>query len=89
MPRAAPCLSPTHPPAPRASQVIVNGVPRHAIEVVAGVQRYRFGESLELVEQEWLASEINGALEERRGRAPRAEDMGRAGGTAEVYDDPV
>lgn len=69
-----------------AAQVIVNGVPRHAVEIVAGVNKYRFGESLELVEQEWIASEINGFLEERRGRAPRLEDMGDAD-APQLYDD--
>jgi hypothetical protein len=38
----------------------------------------RFGESLELVEQEWLVSEINSFLEERSGRAPQAEGMTQA-----------
>ena len=108
--------------------VIVNGVPRTAIELVAGVNKYRcvgfadcqnirtqsvgggvcadwkwqspledkvftfgpfprrIGESLELVEQEWLVSEINAFLEGRRGRAPQLEDMGSAE-APEVYDD--
>lgn len=67
--------------------VIVNGVPRHAIEVVAGVKKYRFGEHLELSEQEWIVSEINGFLEGRSGRAPALEEMGSAEPPDVVYDD--
>ncbi|KAI8466261.1 MAG: kinase-like domain-containing protein [Monoraphidium minutum] len=66
--------------------VIVNGSPRTAIELVAGVNKFRFGESLELVEQEWVVSEINAFLEERSGRAPQLEDMAAAA-PPEVYDD--
>lgn len=66
--------------------VIVNGVPRTAIELVAGVKKYRFGESLDIVEQEWIVSEINTLLEERAGRAPRLEDMA-ASDPPEVYED--
>jgi hypothetical protein len=130
--------------------VIVNGVPRTAIEVVAGVKKYRcdreegmcgrrwraaslvrfasspcsctlgnlqgrgtvhpchihlfgctsthdqclhrilscrFGESLELVEQEWIVSEVNGYLEGRSGRAPQLEDMASIDPPEVVYDD--
>lgn len=47
--------------------VIVNGVPRTALEVVEGLNRYRLGEGLQRLEQEWLAGEINQLLAEQRG----------------------
>lgn len=39
-----------------------------------------------MLEQEWMVSEINGFLEERRGKAPRLEEMASAD-PPEVYDD--
>lgn len=46
----------------------------------------RFGESLDVVEQEWIVSEINAHLEQRVGRAPLLEDMAGVD-PPEVYDD--
>ncbi len=50
-------------------------MPRTAIELVEGVNRHRFGEGLDPMEQEWLAGEINAHIEQSSGRAPAAEDM--------------
>eukprot|EP00198_Chlamydomonas_reinhardtii_P000872 XP_001690207.1 predicted protein [Chlamydomonas reinhardtii] len=46
----------------------INGVPQTAIEVLAGVNRHRFGEGLEMVEQQWLVQEINDQIAELQGR---------------------
>ncbi|GIL85278.1 hypothetical protein Vretimale_10750 [Volvox reticuliferus] len=46
----------------------INGVPQTAIELVAGVNKYRFGEGLELVEQQWLVCEINEHIAAVKGR---------------------
>jgi hypothetical protein len=67
--------------------VVVNGVPRTAVELVAGVNKYRFGEGLETVEQEWIASEINAFVEARSGAAPRPADMGAPEAPNVLYDD--
>lgn len=48
---------------------------------------HRFGEALQLKEQEWLVSEINAFLEQKRGAAPSLEDMGPPE-TPTVYNDP-
>ena len=40
--------------------------------------RFRFGESLDPAEQEWLVWEINQHLAEVKGRAPSLEDMPEA-----------
>ncbi|GLC59967.1 hypothetical protein PLESTB_001559000 [Pleodorina starrii] len=37
----------------------INGVPQTAIELIEGVSKYRFGEGLELVEQQWIVQEVN------------------------------
>ncbi|KAG2424567.1 hypothetical protein HXX76_014447 [Chlamydomonas incerta] len=46
----------------------INGVPQTSIEVLAGVNRYRFGEGLEMVEQQWLVQEINDQIADLQGR---------------------
>ncbi|GFR48226.1 hypothetical protein Agub_g10087, partial [Astrephomene gubernaculifera] len=46
---------------------IVNGEPQTAVELVEGVNRHRFGEGLEPVEQLWLAGQINTHLAELKG----------------------
>ncbi|WIA18005.1 hypothetical protein OEZ85_009492 [Tetradesmus obliquus] len=66
--------------------MIVNGVPRTAIEVVEGVRKFRFAESLDYSEQEWLAWEINQHLAEARGAAPTMDDMPPEE-APEMYDD--
>lgn len=50
-----------------ATTMVVNDSPQTAIEVLEGVNKYRFGEGLELSEQLWIVSEINSFLEESRG----------------------
>eukprot|EP00879_Flechtneria_rotunda_P010283 GHRR01010750.1.p1 GENE.GHRR01010750.1~~GHRR01010750.1.p1 ORF type:complete len:629 (+),score=211.09 GHRR01010750.1:70-1956(+) len=55
--------------------MIVNGVPRTAIEVVEGVRKFRFGEALDPSEQEWLVWEINQRIAGTRGSAPTLQDM--------------
>jgi hypothetical protein len=37
------------------------------IELIEGVNKHVFGEGLDIVEQQWLVSELNGWLESRRG----------------------
>lgn len=66
--------------------IIVNGVPQTAIEVVEGVRKFRFGESLEPSEQEWLVWEINQKIAEVRGSAPTMADMPPED-APEMYDD--
>lgn len=45
-------------------RIITNGVPQTCVELVEGVNRYTFGESLATVEHEWVAGEIRAFLEE-------------------------
>ncbi|KAF5832434.1 kinase-like domain-containing protein [Dunaliella salina] len=45
------------------TSVIVNGVPQTVIEVLEGIRKHRFGEGLELMEQQWLVQEINSHVE--------------------------
>jgi hypothetical protein len=66
--------------------VVVNGMPQTAVELVAGVKKYRFAESLDVLEQEWLVSEINSFLEVRRGKAPQMEDMAAVDAPEVLYD---
>ena len=40
---------------------------RAQIELIEGVNKHVFGEGLDVVEQQWLVSEINGWLEGSRG----------------------
>lgn len=47
--------------------LIVNGEPQTAIEIIEGVRTLRFGEGLQLSEQQWLVCEINQQLEAMRG----------------------
>lgn len=47
--------------------MFVNDQPQTAIELIEGVRKHRFGEGLELPEQQWLVSEINQHLESVRG----------------------
>lgn len=67
--------------------MIVNGVPRTAIELVEGVNRYKFGEGLSTVEQNWLVSEINQHLAQLRGVRPSVSDMAPAEPPRIVNDD--
>ncbi|KAG2493916.1 hypothetical protein HYH03_007852 [Edaphochlamys debaryana] len=46
----------------------INGVPQTCIEILAGVNRFRFGEGLETVEQQWLVGEINDHIAAVQGR---------------------
>eukprot|EP00775_Hariotina_reticulata_P004132 gene4130-4379_t len=66
--------------------IIVNGVPRTAIEVVEGVRKFRFGESLDPSEQEWIVWEINQHLAAARGTPPTMAEMPPED-QPEVYDD--
>ncbi|KAF6262994.1 kinase-like domain-containing protein [Scenedesmus sp. NREL 46B-D3] len=66
--------------------MIVNGVPRTAIEVVEGVRKFRFGEALDYSEQEWLVWEINQHMAAARGAAPTMDDMPPED-RPEMYDD--
>jgi hypothetical protein len=53
---------------PHASSPAQNPEPCHAqIELIEGVNKHVFGEGLDVVEQQWLVSEINGWLEGSRG----------------------
>eukprot|EP00955_Chlamydomonas_euryale_P053785 355617-Chlamydomonas_euryale.AAC.6 len=47
--------------------IIVNGEPQTAIEILEGVRKWRFGEGLQLAEQQWLVSNINEQLSQMRG----------------------
>jgi hypothetical protein len=46
-----------------ATTMVVNDSPQTAIEVLEGVNKWRFGEGLDLSEQLWIVSEINAFLE--------------------------
>lgn len=45
-------------------RMITNGVPQTCVELVEGVNKYTFGESLATIEHEWVAAEIRSFLEE-------------------------
>jgi len=47
--------------------MFVNDNPVTAIELLEGVNKFRFGEGLETAEQQWLVWEINSAVEEIKG----------------------
>uniref|UniRef100_A0A7S0RK56 non-specific serine/threonine protein kinase n=1 Tax=Chlamydomonas leiostraca TaxID=1034604 RepID=A0A7S0RK56_9CHLO len=49
--------------------MFVNDQPQTAIELVEGVRKHRFGEGLEIEEQQWLVYEINSHVEALRGQA--------------------
>ena len=55
--------------------MVVNGVPRTAVELVEGVRKHRFGEALDPSEQRWIVAEVDRFLEERRGRAVEERDF--------------
>lgn len=55
--------------------IIVNGDPQTAVELVEGVNTYRFGEGLQLAEQEWIVAQINDHIASIRGAEPMMSDM--------------
>ncbi|KXZ55099.1 hypothetical protein GPECTOR_3g253 [Gonium pectorale] len=46
----------------------INGNPQTAIEILEGANRYRMGEGLETVEQQWLVQEINDTIADLKGQ---------------------
>jgi serine/threonine protein kinase len=67
--------------------VVVNGVPRTAVELVEGVRKHRFGEALDPAEQRWIVGEVDQFLEERRGRAVEERDFPAADPAEVVVED--
>jgi len=55
--------------------MVVNGVPRTAVELVEGVRKHRFAEALDPAEQRWIVAEVDAFLEGRRGRAVEERDF--------------
>lgn len=52
-----------------------------------GVNKFRFGEGLELPEQQWLVYEINSHLEQQRGKAIDYEAMPQPEVPKSYYND--
>lgn len=48
------------------TEMVVNDEPRYAIEISEGVKKHKFGETLDLSEQEWLVYQINSFVEKSR-----------------------
>lgn len=58
-----------------------------ALPALQGVNKFRFGEGLELPEQQWLVYEINSHLEQQRGKAIDYEAMPQPEVPKSYYND--
>jgi hypothetical protein len=67
--------------------MVVNGVPRTAVELVEGVRKHRFGEALDPAEQRWIVAEVDAFLAGRRGRDVREGDFPAADPAEVIVDD--
>lgn len=67
--------------------MVVNGVPRTAVELVEGIRKHRFGEALDPAEQRWIVAEVDAFLADRRGRDVREGDFPAADPAEVIVDD--